>query len=110
VGAVIKPFPQVLPRRLPEAQGKQGRGHRILTGALSQDSAIHPESQAPLLCWPQVGKMLGNALVHLVPFTGKAHDSPPHPRCLTLLGWKERSALFCLFLDEFQHLHTPVSP
>ena len=100
----------MLAQTVPESQAYQGGDHRVLTGALSQNGAIHPESQAPLLGWSEVWKMLGNSLVHLIPFTRKAHESPPHIPVAVNSRMKGKLGAFLLFLGEFQRLHTPVSP
>ena len=78
VWAAVKPLPQVLAQTVPESQAYQGGDHRVLTGAVREDRPIDPPGQTSLLGWSEVGKLLGNSLVHLVPFTRKAHESPPH--------------------------------
>lgn len=49
IPAIIKPLSEVLAQAVPPAHHQQGGDHRVLAGAVGQDSPLHPKGKTQLL-------------------------------------------------------------
>ena len=80
IRAIVEPLPHGLTHGVDRPEDQQRGDDRVLAGAPGQDGPVDPECQSLLLARPQLRKVFGNHLFHLIPFAWGMHARPPSSR------------------------------